>query len=363
MITRAKTATTAALLAAGAVALGSAAASGAGPATSQQATVTLKLGYVTTAAHPYGLAVNAYIQKVKELSGGRIVITGQPNYPQAETQLLSDVRSGTEDMGTISTAIWDSAGIKSFQALQAPMLITNYTLEGKVLRGRIGKQMIAAASAKAGDVKVLAIHEGGLRKPLGVKPVNTFKSFQGLKIRTAQSRVQQLSMKALGADPNAIPLPEVYQGLQNGTFDAMEANLGLIFTNKYYEVAKYVTANINLWPFPTALTINKAKFNSLSAADQKVLTDAASQLADTSLSIVSAPSVLPQKLVNCGVQFLKASPSDLKKFGKAADKGIALLSRDKTNAKFITAIQKLKAKTKAPTPDPLPTTATGSCGS
>ena len=72
-------------------------------------------------------------------------------------------------MATVSSAIWDTAGVTAFQALQAPFLITNYSLEGAVIDGDIGKSMIESADQQAGDVHVLAIHEGGLRKPFGAR--------------------------------------------------------------------------------------------------------------------------------------------------------------------------------------------------
>ena len=71
--------------------------------------------------------------------------------------------------------------------------------------------------------------------------------------------------------------------------DAMEANLGLIQTYKYYEVAKFVTANVNLWPFPTVLVINKDKFNALSEEQQKVIRDAAAKVPGFSIKIFTEP--------------------------------------------------------------------------
>ena len=58
----------------------------------------------------------------------------------------------------------------------------------------------------------------------------------------------------------------------------MEANLGLVQTLKLYEVAKYMTANVNLWPFPTVLVMNQAKFDALSADQQATITAAAAKV-------------------------------------------------------------------------------------
>ena len=91
--------------------------------------------------------------------------------------------------------------------------------------------------------------------------------------------------QALGANVEPLPLPDVYQALQNGTVDGVEANLPLIYTQKWYEEAKYVTGNVNFWPFPTVLVVNKAVYDGLTADQQTALTDAAAKIAETSLEI------------------------------------------------------------------------------
>src|SRR5207237_605252 len=103
----------------------------------------------------------------------------------------------------------------------------------------------------------LAIHEGGLRKPLGVsKKLVSLADLKGLKMRSVQSPVLAAGLQALGADPLTLATGDIFPAMQNHTVDGMEANLGLIQTLKLYEVAKYVTNNVNLWPFPTVLIMN-----------------------------------------------------------------------------------------------------------
>ena len=97
-------------------------------------------------------------------------------------------------------------------------------------------------------------------------------------------------LSALGANADPLPLPDVYQALQTGTVDGVEANLPLIYLSKWYEVAKYVTGNVNLWPFPTVLAINKAKFDSLTSDQQAALTSAASGITDFSIEIFTSPA-------------------------------------------------------------------------
>ncbi|HWH14681.1 MAG TPA: TRAP transporter substrate-binding protein, partial [Miltoncostaeaceae bacterium] len=325
---------------AGAVVLG---AAGAANAAEQQQNVELRLAYVTTSQHPYGVAVDYFAREVRRLSNGRITITTRPSYPQAEPNLLADVRAGTFEMATISTAIWDGAGINSFQALQAPFLVNGYALERQIIAGPTGRRMAAAATRQARNVVVLAIAEGGLRKPVATRPLTSISAFRGASIRAPQSRVLETGLRAIGAEPDPIPLPEVYNSLKNGTVTGMEANLGLIATNKFYEVARYVTGNVNFWPFPHALTINRETWNRLSRQDQTVLRRAAARVPAYSIGVVSAPSQLPQQLVNCGVRFVNASPRELRRFESRGRTAYAVLSRrDATTGRFIREIQAIK---------------------
>lgn len=318
----------------------------------------LTLAYATTAQHPYGQAVAEFIDTVQQDSN--ISIRPQPSYPASEIQLIADVRSGAVPMATISTAVWDTADVTAFQALQAPFLITDYALEREVLTGDIGEQMAARATEQAGDLVVLTIHEGGLRKPLTKRPATSPADFRGLKIRSVQSEVLAAGLRALGAEPTPLPLPEVFQALQNGTVDGMEANLGLIAGEKFYEVAKNVTGNVNFWPFPTALVINRGVWDGLSEEQRTQLQEAADTLPEVSLDIVSAGSDLPQQLVNCGVTFVNASESDRAALERAGSNAISQLAPE--SQEFAAQIQELKDEQEGgDPPPPFPSEKTGEC--
>ncbi|MEW6583121.1 MAG: TRAP transporter substrate-binding protein [Actinomycetota bacterium] len=329
----------------------------AGTTTGGAAEVTLKLGYVTTPQHPYGIAVDAFVEEVATASGGRIAIQTIPNYG-GDIPLLNDVQGGTVEMATVSSAVWDTKGVKSFQALQAPFLVNRLDLEDQVISGEIGQEMLQGVE-KLGLVG-LAIHEGGLRKPLGrAKALKNPADFKGLKIRAPESGVLSEGLKALGAEPTPLPVTDVYLALKNGTVDGMEANLGLIDTNKYYEVAKFVTQNVNLWPFPTVLVANKAAFDALSAEDQQIITDAAAKVPSLSIEIFTNPpptaTNFVQSLCDKGLTFAFASDADQAALQDAAKTAIANLSEDPEVKDFIERIQAIKDGLPAPaTPPALP---------
>ena len=258
-------------------------------------------------------------------------------------------------MATVSSAIWDTAGITAFQALQAPFLITNYAVEAAVLNSPIAADMLTGTD-KVG-IHGLAIHEGGLRKPLSANAcLKTPADFKGVKIRSVESPVLVDGLKALGANPTPLPLSDVYLALKQGTVDAMEANLGLIQTLKLYEVAKYVTANVNLWPFPTVLGINQDKWDSLSAEQQGWLNDAAAKIDDEAFAVLTDPtSTLVADLCTAGLKFGTASKADSAALRTAVDPVYTKYTANEPTGGFVTAIEKIKAETPLPpAPKPYP---------
>ncbi len=309
----------AALVGAAVVALGVAACGSSGDDNSTGSTtggggnaeITLRLGYVTPPAHPYGQAVDFFAKRISELSGGKMEVKTLPTYGGGnDLQLLDDVQSGSVDMGSVSAAVWGNKGVTSFEALQMPFLITRYDLESQVITGSIGQSMLTSPDgpSKIG-LKGLAIHEGGLRKPLGAKEqIVSLADWKGKKIRSVESPVLVAGIRALGADATPLPVGDVYNALRSGTVDGMEANLGLVQTFKYYEVAKYMTLNVNLWPFPTVLVMNQAKFDGLTPEQQKWITDAAKEVPGFSISIFTDPknNLIPT-LCDEGLKFATAT--------------------------------------------------------
>ena len=300
-----------ALVGAAAVAAGFAACGGDNSGSSTEP-VKLRLGYATTPQHPYGVAVDAFKKEVEAASGGKLTIENLPNYTGGDAQLFDDVVGGTIEMGAVSTATWDTKGSNVFQALQAPFLITDYGLAQTVEGGSIGNAMLTSPNGPPKFKLVgLGILEGGLRKPLGrTVALTNPAAFKGKKIRVAQSKVLAATITALGAKPVALPVGDVFNALQNGTVDGVEADLGLIATNKYYEVAKFVTQDVNLWPFPAAVVINKAQWDKLSSDQQAILTAAGKNLNKASIAVLTDPNPpvdFTDELCKAGLTFAFAS--------------------------------------------------------
>lgn len=323
--------------------------------------VKLRLGYVTTPQHPYGIAVGAFEKEVEAAAAGKVDVELIPNYTGGDVKLLDDVSGGAVEMAAVSTATWDTKDVNVFQALQAPFLITNYGLEQGILEGPIGTAMLESDNGpKKLGVVGLGILEGGLRKPLGREAaLKSPADFKGKKIRAPQSKVLSAALSALGAEPVALPVGDVFTALQNGTVDGMEANLGLIATNKYNEVAKFVTQDVNLFPFPAAVVINQKQFDGLPDDVKAAVQAAGKNLAKNSINVFLNPAPdatnFVKVLCDAGLTFAFAGEANRAALAKAAESAYTELSADSEVAGFIKQIQDAKASAPAPAaPPPLP---------
>jgi len=65
--------------------------------------------------------------------------------------------------------------------------------------------------------------------------------YKGLKFRIQSSKVLEAQFRALGAIPQSMAFSEVYQALQTGVVDGQENTWSNIYTQKMFEVQKYIT--------------------------------------------------------------------------------------------------------------------------
>ena len=99
------------------------------------------------------------------------------------------------------------------------------------------------------------------------KQVKTLDDMKGLKIRTTGGPPTEM-IKALGAVPIAMGMPDVYLNLEKGVIDGALLPWEATYSFKLYEVAKYIThAPFHAVYFTQAFNI--AKWNSLSPDVQK----------------------------------------------------------------------------------------------
>jgi tripartite ATP-independent transporter DctP family solute receptor len=120
--------------------------------------------------------------------------------------------------------------------LDAPFLFRDAAHARAVLDGPVGADYVRTLLAK--DVHVLAWAENGLRHVTANKPVRQPDDLHGLHIRMPQSEVMVSAFKLLGANPEPLPFPELYEALRIGRFEAEENPVPTILAARFNEVQK-----------------------------------------------------------------------------------------------------------------------------
>jgi len=237
--------------------------------------VELKLGHVTQAIHPYHLSADAFAKKAAEKSQGRIKITIYPARQLGDDkQQLEAIMAGTQDMGLISASQFASY-TPVLAGLQLPWLVDDYDTFDKVLHSDVVKKMLD--TLEKNNLKGLAVYEGGIRDILSKdKKITVPADVKGMKMRVPPSEVLKDWALAVGATPVPLPYGEVYNALQTGMVDSVEMNPSSVYTEKFYEVAKYLLDS-NQFPFPPVLVMNLQVWNKLSPEDQKIIQEAATE--------------------------------------------------------------------------------------
>jgi TRAP-type C4-dicarboxylate transport system substrate-binding protein len=143
-------------------------------------------------------------------------------------------------------------------------------------------------------------------------PVKTIAEAQKLKFRTAEAAVNQLTYKAWGMNPVAMPWPDVPVALKQGVIDGLDHTPMVCNITKKFEVAKYYTQlnyaqGLFIWIF------NKAWFNKLPADLQKVFVDTVHDVcADIRAQTKQQELDEIAKAEAAGIQFFKLSDAEMK---------------------------------------------------
>jgi TRAP-type C4-dicarboxylate transport system substrate-binding protein len=84
-----------------------------------------------------------------------------------------------------------------------------------------------------------------------------------------------------------MPLPEVYLAIQQGVVQGQENPVDTIYSNKFFEVAPYVTLTQHVYS-PIPLSISERTWQKLPPADRTAVSEAAHIAADFSRKAVQA---------------------------------------------------------------------------
>ena len=235
----------------------------------------IKLSYVTAKDSPYGLGVAKFADLVAQKSEGKIKVRGYSDGQLgAEVQSISSAQGGVLEMSLVSTAA-ATGNVKEFALFDFPFLFNEEKEAYAVLDGPVGTQLLDKLTDRG--VVGLCYWEVGFRHVTNSKhPVVKLEDFQGLKIRTIQNPVFVDVFNTLGANASPMAFTEVYTALESKALDGQETPYNIIYTSRFHEVQKYLSATKHIYG-PGVVLVGKKFWDQLSGDEKKILRDACAE--------------------------------------------------------------------------------------
>ena len=305
-----------------------------GTRTAHRVVLTLANGNHTS------IELTPFANAVARLSHGTMAIRFRNDWRAGTTDyepgVMRDVAGGRADLGWAGTRAFDDVGVRAFDALHAPLLVESYDTERRVLEGPLPEHMLAALPHGLAGIGVLP---GPMRKPLGIAPLTGPAGFRGRELAITRSAVARATLRALGARSVEIPSGGEITGL-----DGVESQVDSLQGNGYDADAKYLAADVNLWPRPLVLFASRRTFDRLSTEQRDVLRRAAAEsVAPTLEQIKGDERDAADILCRRGVEFVTAGATRLASLRRAVAPVYARLERDSQTRRAIEQIRAARA--------------------
>jgi len=265
----------------------------------------------------------AFAQKVKEGTEGRINITIYPNSQLGDYQLVQErISVGSVEMAIqpISTTV-----DRQMQILNMPYLIKDWDGVKKNYLSGTPFMDWAAKRFERQDIMLLASwpsYFGGTA--LTKEPQNYGDpSFQkGLKVRVIPQKSFELLATAQGYQATPLPLAETFTALQTGIVDGVFGAGAEGYYSNFRDVLKfYIPSNTHVEQW--YVIMNKDLFDGLSEADKKVVLEAAKEMETNRIAVAPGETAEYEKrLDDYGVKVLPLTPEQLSALAEASRKAI-----------------------------------------
>lgn len=238
---------------------------------------TFKLHHLLGAQAPAQTRMlEPWARAVEANSGGRVKIEIFPamSLGGRPPELINQVRDGVVDL------VWTVNGytpglFPRTEVMELPGVYENDPVAANL--ALYDMYQAGDISDDYGGVEVMFLHvHAGQGLQTATKLVRSPADAAGLKLRVP-TRTGAWIIEALGANPVAMPVPELPSALQKGVVDGAFIPWEIIPPLKIYEQTRYQIEGANMWRFGTTtfqVSMNEARWAGLPADIQQAFRDA-----------------------------------------------------------------------------------------
>ena len=215
--------------------------------------------------------IKPWLEKIEKDANGSIKFDFYANQTLTKgNQAWQAVRKGIADMSWVTMGSYPGMNLL-MEIINQPGMGFETAMEAVDRLYAITDKVPAAAKPFASN-KVIAMFSGdpGTGVLMSKTPIRTLEDLKGKKIRCAAGAYLDM-LKALGASPVVMPMPDCYMALQKGTIDGILGDIDSYLSYRFYEVARYATNNIPRGCTLFLIIMNDRKYASLSDDAKKAI--------------------------------------------------------------------------------------------
>jgi C4-dicarboxylate-binding protein DctP len=213
----------------------------AGSAAAQQP-IVIKFSHVVSPDAPKGKAAVVFKDLAEKYTNGKVKVEVYPNSSlYKDKEELEALQLGSVQLLAPSISKFGPLGVKEFDVFDLPFLMSDDARARQMMASPMMAELNKKLEAKS--VLPIAYWDNGAHVYTANKPLIRPEDFRGLKMRIQGSRVLDAVARQLGAIPQIMAFSELYQALQTGVVDGEDNVPSNIWTQKFYEVQKYLTVS------------------------------------------------------------------------------------------------------------------------
>lgn len=241
----------------------------------------LKIGVSTGESDLRNIAASQFADEISEKTQGRIKAAVYPSGQLGgDAALIDALATNSKKVDIIITDASNFASYEPRMGISAlPFLFNDFDMAWEFMDGKIEAE--AEELMIKNNMRVLAHYCNGFRCVTNSKhPIEKPEDMKGLLIRTPENPVIMATMTALGANPQPLSFAELYPELRQGTYDAQENPIPVIYNNKLYEVQKYLSVTNHIYS-GMCFTISESVWQKLTPEEQAIIEAAAKSSAES----------------------------------------------------------------------------------
>lgn len=277
--------------------------------------ITLKIANHHGPTHLNTISLQEAYGPLEKMSGGRIKVRFFPGGALVKDREVVDaVLGGVADIGHLSIGYWPGRFPLSLAA-ELPGLFPNAAIGTRVLMELIKTSPLI--EKEFGELKLLGLFTSSPYPLMLKEKITTIAQIKGLRLRTAGG-LQTPTLEKFGAVPVMMGSGEIYTSLERGLVAGAPFPLASQPPYRFYEICKYVAANLLFGPVLQGDAMNKSTWAKLPPDIQAMVAECGKNRMTLAAQFYDIDDRLAVSFLQTkGVEVYNISPAEEEKFYSA----------------------------------------------